>query len=295
MEITPEGLDSEIMRIGRDPAKIAEAWRGLGTLAGANALTVTKPAAAVLARSPRGEPLIVAQPYGSGRTLAVAFDTTWQWVLSPKDTAEMQKRFWRQVALFLCAPKGNVWIATDRPRYDHGRLLGHGSKPQTIRVTAGVEDPRGRPMMTAPITVVLTAPDGRETPVTLQGGKTIRRTILAGVTAPGEYVLKIGATVAGKRMAAEHRFEIIRRDLEGLDVLANFKLLKRMAAAGDGQFSRIGEMDGMLDKIEISAEPRQETAYEHDELANRFRWPIVAVLIALLCLEWILRKRKGLV
>lgn len=295
VEITPEGLDSEIMRIGPDPTKVAEAWRGLGTLAGANALTVTKPAARVLARSSRGEPLIVAQRYGSGRTLAVAFDTTWQWVLSPKDTAEMQKRFWRQVALFLCAPKGNVWIATDRPRYDHGRLLGHRSKPQTIRVTAGVEDPRGRPMMTAPVTVVLTGPDGKETPVILQAGKTMRRTILTGATAPGEYVLKIGAMVAGKRLSAEHRFEIIRRDLEGLDVLANFELLKRMADDSDGQFSRIGEMDRLLGKLEISAEPRQETAYEHDELASRFRWPIVAALIALLCLEWILRKRKGLV
>jgi len=292
---TPAGLASEIMRIGADPQAVAEAWKSLGALSGANALVVTKPAAAVLAQSAKGEPLVVAQPYGKGRTLAVAFDTTWQWVLSPDDTADLQKRFWRQVALYLSAPKGNVWITTDRPRYDLGRLLGQGRNPQTIRVTAGVEDVQGRPLLSTPVTATVTGPEGTTRPVTLQAEKNMRRAVLGQITAPGEYVLKIATTVAGKPLSAEHRFEVIHRDIEALDVLANFDLLKRVADESDGQFARLGELKTLLEAVTIAAEPKQEIAFEHDKLTERFRWPLVIALIALLCAEWSLRKRKGLV
>jgi len=295
VSVTREGLDSEIMRIGADPAQIAEAWQSLGTLSGANALVVTKPAAAVLAQSTKGEPLIVAQPYGKGRTLAVAFDTTWQWVLSPKDTADLQKRFWRQVALYLAAPKGNVWITTDRPRYDLGRLLGQGRTTQTVRVTAGVEDARGRPLLSTPVAVTLTAPDGATRPVRLQAEKTMRRAVLGRITAPGEYVLRIATTVAGKPLSAEHRFEVIHRDLEALDVLANFDLLKRVADESDGQFAHLRDLDKLLEAVTVASEPKLKTDFEHDKLTERFRWPLVIALIALLCAEWSLRKRKGLV
>ena len=295
VEVTREGRDSEVMRIGSDPGKVVEAWQSLGTIGGANALVVTKQAASVLAKSAKGQPLIVAMPYGSGRTLAIAFDTTWQWVLTPKDTAELQKRFWRQVALYLCNPKGNVWIATDRPRYDRGRLHAHGSTHQTIRVTAGVEDPQGRPLTTTPVTVTLTGPDGEKKPLMLRADKTMRRTTLSGIREPGEYVLKIDTSVAGKALSAEHRFEIIQRDLEGLDVLANFELLKQVAADSDGRFCRIKEMSDLLYDLQVSAEPRSETTHKHHKLSERLRWPTVAALIVLLCLEWSFRKRKGLV
>jgi len=295
VRVTREGLASEIMRIGDNPAMVAEAWQSLGTIGGANALVVTKQAASVLARSAKDEPLIVALPFGTGRTLAVAFDTTWQWVLSPKDTAELQKRFWRQVALYLCNPKGNVWIATDRPRYDYGRLIASGSSRQIIRVTAGVEDPQGRPMTTVPITVTLTGPDKKKLPITLRTDKTMRRTNLSGITKPGEYVLTIETSVAGKALSAEHRFEIVQRDLEKLDVLANVDLLKRVALDSDGKFCHIRDMDDLLADLEVSAEPRLETTHKHHKLSDRLRWPVIVALIVLLCIEWAFRKRKGLV
>ena len=52
-------------------------------------------------------------------------------------------------------------------------------------------------------------------------------------TGPGIYVLKIQAELQGKPMMAEHRFEVLERNLENLEVLANFDLLKRMAASSN--------------------------------------------------------------
>ena len=300
VEITRDGLDSEIMRIGDNPAMVAEAWQSLGTIGGANVLVgpeddVTRQTAKVLARSAKGEPLIVTMLPGSGRTLAIAFDTTWQWVLTPKDTAELQKRFWRQVALYLCNPKGSVWIATDRPRYDRGRLSAHGRTHQTIRVTAGVEDSQGRPLTTTLITVTMTAPDGKKTPLVLRTDKTMWLTTLSGIKQSGEYILNIETSVGGKVITDEHHFEIIDRDLERLDVLADFELLKRVAVNSKGRFCRLKEMPDLLRDLQVSSEPVLTEEDKYDKLSERLRWPIIVALIVLLCLEWSFRKRKGLV
>jgi len=289
---TPEGLADEMLHVqaaGSDPAA---AWRALGPLPGANRLAGPKPAARVLAATPAGEPLIVAQQYGKGRALAIAFDTTWRWVLSPNDTAETQRRFWRQVALFLAAPKGNAWIVTDRTSYDLRRLA---AGAEVIEVTAGLEDATGRPLLQAPASVTLTGPDGAATAVALAPDDRVRRGRLLPPTRPGTYRLAISAEVGGKTLAAEHRFDVVRRDLESLDVLANLDLLRMVARDSGGQFVPLEQLGGLLRRVQLAARPRTVSVLEYRHLDAEMRWVLLAALAALLCLEWSVRKRKGLV
>ena len=98
-----------------------------------------------------------------------------------------------------------------------------------------------------------------------------------------------------KTLTAEHRFEVVRRDLESHDLLANFELLKRMAAASGGRFRPLAKLDELLGELHPKAQPTEVVEPRHDELSDRFRWPILAVLVTALCLEWSLRKRRGLV
>jgi len=289
---TAEGLKAELLRIGEDD-NVAAAWMKLPVLSGTNLLGGVKLGATVLAEGPKGEPLIVAQPYGAGRSLAIAFDTTWRWVLTPEDTAEMQQRFWRQVALYLAAPKGNVWVVTDKTSYDSRRLE---AGLETIDVTAGVEDPRGRPLPDAPVTVTLTHLDSQTAaPVQVRSEGPMRRGRLTGVAAAGLYELRITASVAGKEIAATHRFEIIRRDLEAREALANLALLREMAAASEGHFVELARFPGLIEKLRIASRPKKRVVATYNELGRTLRWPVVALLIVLLCAEWALRKRRGLV
>ena len=301
---TVEGLRNEIMRIGSTEADVAATWAKMGPLNGCNKLGKVKLAAVVLAESAARDPLIVMQNYGSGRSVAVAFDTTWQWVLSPKDTAEQQRRFWRQLALYLAAPKGNVWIGTDKTTYEYRRLV---SSAETVDVTAGVEDASGLPAPQALKSVTLTGPypPGSTQPATASAPPPISVTLepkddvlkgkLPPPTGPGIYVLKIQAELQGKPMMAEHRFEVLERNLENLEVLANFDLLKRMAASSNGKFEPLYNIESMLRELQKVAQPRKETLPVHEDLSKRFRWPIVVLLMGLFCLEWALRKRRGLV
>jgi uncharacterized membrane protein len=288
---TIEGRESDLMRIDPD-ASVEAAWTRLRPLAGAQQLGPPKPAATVLAQSEQGEPLIVVQPYGRGRSAAVAFDTTWRWVLSPDDTAELQKRFWRQLALYLAAPKGNAWILTDRTGYDL-RQVGSGS--QRIEVSAGVEDTSGRPLTDVEIEVTLTDPDGNSAPLQLARHETGWSGSLGALKNPGIYKLGLTTEVEGKPMTAEHQFELVQRDLESLDMLANLDLLRDVAERSGGTYAPLNELKELLDRIEPQCRPAVRVELLHSDLRDVLRWPVALALVCLMCVEWASRKRRGLV
>ncbi|MGB2820022.1 MAG: glutamine amidotransferase [Phycisphaerae bacterium] len=289
---TREGRESDMMRLEETGANVAADWDKLDLLPGANRLGGLKPAATVLAETPQGIPLIVTQPYGKGRAAAIALDTTWRWVLTKKDTADLQRRFWRQVALFLAAPKGTVWVVTDKTNYDLRRLR-HGT--EVIRISAGVEDSRGRPLLDAPAQVRLAGPDGKETSISLQKDGKIRRGQLLPPTKPGVYTLKIDTRVGGKALAAEHRFEVLHRDLESLEVLANHDLLRRMSSLSGGKFVTLDRFGNLLKDLRVTTKTEKRDTVTHVKLSQSLRWPIIVAIILLMCAEWAFRKRKGLV
>lgn len=289
---TRDGLAHDILRVGAESETVAAAWAKLPPLPGADRLEGVKEAAAVLAETPQKEPLIVAQKYGAGRTLAIAFDTTWRWVVNAEDIAELQRRFWRQVTLFLSDPKGHVWVTTEKTSYELRRLI---SGAETVEVTAGVEDFQGRPLMDVTVDATMTPPGGQPMPIRLETKGTSRQVKLAPPSEPGIYALRISATVADKPMTAEHRFEVVQRDLESLDVLANHKLLRQMSEITGGQYVPLADLPELLKELSIETQPERVPVIVHKGLMEELHWPMVAAIILLLCVEWSIRKRKGLV
>gem|GEM_PF-776357 len=292
---TREGALSGILQIGEGGQDAAAAWAMLPEMPGANRFGELKLGAVVLARDRRTHsPMIVSQQYGSGRVLAVAFDTTWRWVLTPEEnTGEMQKRFWRQVALYLAAPRGNIWIQTQTNEFDLRKLA---AGRQSIEVTAGVEDASGRPIRNPPVRVTLQGP-GMDKPalVALTPRDDRLATTLRPPPRPGLYTLRIESEVGGKPLSAEHRFEIVERDIESLDVLANLGLLREIARTGKGRYVPLAELPDLLESLPVEARAEKKQRAAFDELTEELRWPLLAAYVALLCVEWAVRKRKGLV
>lgn len=290
---TPDGLEHPVMQI--DPeGRHAEAWARLRPLDGASAIGSAKPAATVLARDAADRALIVAQPYGAGRTLAMGLDTTWQWALSPDDTAELHDRFWRQVILWLANPTPNAWVATDRTTYDARRLA---AGTTGIEVSAGVEDEAGTPLPDVPVRVTLGRGDEPPAPVPVRTEGEIRTARLAALPA-GEYTLRLEAQLSGKDLAAEHRFDVIERDLEASDVVANLPLLRSIGeatAGASGGYRPLAELDAVLEQFLTGRAMQYREELRVDRLVDRRRWPLLLVLLAVLIAEWALRKRAGLV
>jgi hypothetical protein len=226
--------------------------------------------------------------------MGIAFDTTWRWVLSPsqQDTRKMQERFWQQVALYLAAPKGNVWIHTNRTTYDLG-LLERGV--QEVEITAGVEDSRGRPLSDPKTTTTLITPGGARQDITLQREGYTLRGVLPQLREKGIYRLMIQGLVDDKELSAEHRFEVRVLDVESSEVLANFGLLKRMAKSGGGEFYRLRQLEKLLSNLQALSHQDKRRRVTTVDIMKKLRWSILIILIVLLCTEWGLRKHSGLV
>jgi hypothetical protein len=130
-------------------------------------------------------------------------------------------------------------------------------------------------------------------PVTVQ--VLTRYSFVAAPGGAGTYTLKVAADVGGKTLWAEHRFEIVQRDLESMEMLANFDLLRQMSQASKGEFVTLAQLGSLVGRLRILCRPKQREVIEYEDLADYNRWPLVIILISLLCVEWALRKRRGLV
>src|SRR4029077_728919 len=136
-------------------------WESLPPLESANRFNKLKDGAIVLAEAPGKIPLLVAQDYGRGRTMAFAADSTWLWHLAGHE--EAHQRFWQQVVLWLAHKDTqgdeSVWVKLDSRRYRVGQPVG---------MTFGARDADKRPIDDAAFTVEVTDPDGKKHSLTPQ-------------------------------------------------------------------------------------------------------------------------------
>mgnify|MGYP003949064241 FL=1 len=132
LAIVAANTDQPIMRFYNDPQQTLTQWKKLpGTYWSFPALE-PKPATRVLIehsdptlrRKEVARPLLVTGQYGSGRTTYLGFDGTWRWRTKGLD-AEFFKRFWIQTTRYLVegrslAGKRRGMIETERFRYQIG-------------------------------------------------------------------------------------------------------------------------------------------------------------------------------
>ena len=285
---TPEGYEHFALRLDRDASKSRDAWRALPPLEGAIEFGPARPGATVLATDGKGTPVLVAQPYGKGRTMAFAADTTWRWVLSESDTEAHYKRFWRQIALWLAGreDKGGdlVFLSLSDVRY---------AKGQKVRIRAIVEDKEGSPISDANVTATVISPSGTEIPLALRYDD-VRYRALYFPTETGDYHIRLDASRRDKPIGADHgRFLVYERNMELDEPEADLVVLRSLAEATQGAYFPSHQLDAALDfAAGLKSEAKVKTTETQDIWDNPLAF---YVFVMLLCLEWVLRKVLGLV
>jgi hypothetical protein len=298
---TKEGLAHFVLRLADNPKDSEAIWEKLRPLNDRTKLGESKPGAVVLARvgdAVSGPPVLVGQTYGAGRTLAFGGDTTQGWKVNDAGIAA-HTRFWKQLVLWLAKQEeqeGNVWVKPDTRRLPAGSKLGFSTG---LRGKGGVD------VKDARFEAKVIAPSGAETPVPVAHDKSEYRGVFWKTDAPGEYRLVVsgkgkdtdGQDVGGETIA---RFVVYQDEAEMARRAADHDFLKRLAATGGGQFLRpeelpkflhdLGEQPLLQHKPKVTAWP--------DWKSNR-QSPFLAVILLLfvgfLSLEWLLRRRWGLV
>lgn len=269
-------------------------WKMLPALDGANKFDrlAIKPSSAIIAEAddPQRSPLIVVGTWGEGRTAAVAFDTTWRWQM--EGFGELQKRFWRQLVLWLSRKDDtsgeSVFVQLDQRRYQRG---------SRVEFAVGALDKNREPIADAKFQVEVNKPDGTTATVNVsRRGQDFVGSFEESIV-PGDYQINVTATgQAGVLGAAEARFTVPDRDME-LDQPAAeptfMASLANLTADAGGAGLAPEELPDLLEKLKDRTEEfEEEIATEHSLWDS---WPMLLTLVGCLSGEWYLRKRWGMV
>jgi hypothetical protein len=295
-ELTPSGRQHAACRLLPDAAGSMQLWKRLPAFDGADRLAGLAPAAEVLMHAPAGEPLLVVAEAGRGRAAAVAFDSTWRWSFADARGLEAQRRFWRQLVLWLANRRPEVWVAADRPRYDLTRLR---SNLERVTLRAGVTEPTtGRMPDNASLTGTLTGPDGKARELRwVRSGDAL--TAQPSLTAPGEYHVRVSARAGDKPLGeSETAFVVVTPDPELADPTADLENLRRLAArtrAAGGEYVPLEEFGRLIERLSTRKRAALTRHVRRENLVDDRPWLWFGVFVGLLTVEWIARRRLGLV
>lgn len=290
---TTLGLQHFVMRLST-PDKNLERWKALqaqdgAKLDGANKFTRLKDGALVLAESAgKKYPLLMAQDFGRGRTMAFAADSTFHWY--QYGFHEEHQRFWQQMVLWLAHKDQqgdeSVWVKLDARRFRIGQPVG---------MTLGARDTEKRPVDDAQFKIEVIGPGDKRQLVTPQRAGADNIAKFLDTREPGEYRVRVEASKEGLPIGlpAEARFVVYDQDLELHNPAADFTLLEEIARITGGSSVPPEELGAHLRHL-----ARQGLNLEVTEVKRISLWDngIVLVLFVLaLSLEWYFRKRRGLV
>jgi hypothetical protein len=298
--LTEEGAKSPMMNVTGDLAASKELWSSetLHNYWNYPALRA-KTLAKVLAESdapsqanafgPR--PLIATMLDGRGYTLFIGVDELWRMRKEVGD--KYFYRFYGEAVRFLATYK----MLGGNKRFKIMTELETYTLDDPVRISVDVLDrdyePSRAPSQTVKLDMPGAEPGRRETvdlvvpPDPVEKGM-FRKTIVP--TRPGDYRLT-ATTDDPKDEAPEKLFHVVQSSLEGRDLLLNEASLREMAVASDG-----GSYTYLANLPELAPKSKQKdvpTNVHEDEIWDN-GWTL-AIAVALLGLEWLLRKRWRLV
>ncbi|MCC7337820.1 MAG: hypothetical protein IT422_22255 [Pirellulaceae bacterium] len=255
-----------------------------------NVVSGTKPGSELLAELSRGsggsQPALVSQRFGKGRTLALLVGDFWRWSMrrASLDTDDLAQN-WRQIAR---------WLTSDVPRRVQIEIVPPTDPQQPHRLNIVLRDAGFQPLDNANVRLTVTEPDGRVVEVQAQPDS-VRR---------GHYVADYWSALdGGYRCEIEsaspdgQSLEMLQSGWTAQPSAAEFArvepdtaLLERLAQASGGEVVELNNLDSFVTSLPTRRVPQTEVRIEplwHQP------W-LIALAIGCLCLEWGLRRWKGL-
>lgn len=293
LQVTEEGASHPAFNF-REGADSRAVVQKLPKLISATRVQGEKALAVVLARAGestggrQSEMAVLAyQNYGQGKVVSLVGQGLWRWAFLPpelKDYAGCYSEFWTQLVRWLVnqsdfLPGQDVTLRTDRATYSLG---------DAVNLLAYVRG-AGKSAVTLP-PVKITSPGGEQTSLQLgkAGGQQADFIGSYKPAAPGEYLI----TMARQRSAPILvPFSVFPGREEKIITAADPELMRQIALAGGGETltpAQLPELSSRLQEAQAMMVTRHETRTAWDK-----SW-VLGTLLALLTIEWALRRRWGL-
>jgi len=273
-----------------DKTQNVETWgnlRPVHWVSGATAL----PGAETLVEATAGGkkvPAVVTRSFGAGKVLYQAFDDSWRWRYEVAD--QYHVRYWNQIANWMAELP--FAVRDKLISLDAGALTYRPGDSADLRVR--VRDGEGRPVTNAAVDAVLYR-DGRRVATIRLSPDENAGGLFRGRTAslePGNYEVAVeSAAIAERDSKARTSFKVEPLETGELTQLSlNEELLRQMSAVTGGQYLREENIDRLVDLL---APISQGRIIESDTVLWQSYWWFVPIVL-LLTVEWIVRKRVGM-
>lgn len=265
-------------------------------LLGCVRLAGIKPGAIVLAVNPLRKlgddylPVLTIQQFGKGRSAAFVADTTWRWYsrLRGLGLESPYVKFWGQTIRWLASRSlkemltgPGIQVFTDKAYYQPG---------ESVSIRANVRGERGRIAPESKATVNISGPGGFVKELTLSQHARLRDQHSGEFMPPssGQYRLEAAASEAGKLLGKEEIKFLVATPVKEYDQLdLNEELLQKLAAQAGGRYYPLVSIAHLARSLQAKQQVRR--IYKEKELAHAPS--LFVVFIALISIEWLLRKR----
>jgi hypothetical protein len=259
---------------------------------------VAKPGATVLltAQNAAKTPIVAIQRYGAGRVFWMGTEESWRW--RDRLGERVHQTFWLQAMRWGLAGR----LRGKDPRLQVGLDRYLMSPADSAELKARVATGRGDPITEPPVVKLAKIGDNGE--VIAGSERTLE--MLPMAEAPGIWRLPVQGLDEGLwRVTTSPRTSELQgltesRDLmvrsqngvEGLDLSGDLPGLTRMANVGGHQAGMADQAEALMKDLASKLKPRNQEHRETIRLWNNYA--SMALVMVLLCTEWVLRKRHGL-
>jgi len=286
--LTSDGVMHPATRLAVTPEENRQKWAALPALASVAHVGGSRPGAQILAVALTAggtpQPLIAAQRYGQGRSVAFAGEASWRWRMLRPATDTSYETIWRQLARWVTAgAQGPVTIGAMSPAVPG----------ITDRISVAVRDEDFKPVANAEVAIEMTAPNGekRQMPAALSSPQDGRYGVAARFDQQGVYKIDVVATRGGTRIGTASRPVLVGGvDLEMTQPRLNEAVLRRLAAESNGRYvpaDQVGQLPSLLRASRAEAGTPEMRDLWHNG------WSLLAI-VGLLAAEWVARRRVGL-
>jgi hypothetical protein len=291
--LTAAGEFSELLRLDSDDAINRRLWSELPTLQGIYATGRAKPGATVLMEHPslqyqsQALPLLATQRYGSGRSMSMNTASTWRWQMLMSAEDESHERLWRQMLRWLAqGALERVSINFDKPFYNAG---------DTVSVSVKVLDASYEPDNNASLWIQRTDPLGNAVDIAMEWDINQDGTYVSRFEASDEGVYRVlvdVASAAGSGLESEKTaaFVVTPSLREFNNAGRDTGMLSRIADSGGGQYYDLSAARQLINDIDHV--PGAYSREVQEDLWDR-PWLLI-LLIALMCMDWMARRYRGL-
>ncbi len=309
---TADGRRHPALTVTGDMTRDAALWQSLPELQGIVATGRAKPAATVLARHPQvnvsdpgqeGYVVLATQPFGKGTVTVLTADTTWRWSRLVRLTGRpdtLYVRFWSQMVRWLAhrdvaSGRTALMVSTETASYQRGERV-----TVTVRRNPAVVLPGEEGTKTS-LALGVTTPDGRQTPLepVADLADANRWTATYFPDRGGRFTVDarlLRAADEGAADAANQQTEFL---VEGSKIelenpTPNVAVMGRIARLTGGVYANLDDAKATEDLV--ASLPSAPRVVRQERTTHMWNSPILFVIfLALVCAEWIVRRRNHLV